>query len=916
MHYKFLQFFILFFFTGGFINKSVSQTENYSDSIEILINQKVNNSVKQEKLIKLYNFYLKQNWTKAIETAEHSAFFFEKEKQFEYTVYWYTELGKIFLDQGLYLSSMVSLRDAEEICRENNINEGNVMLYIAKNFYLQGKYERSIKYYNNAFEQFELLKKTDKNNALKGISKTYNKLGIVYELKNNFSESENFYKKALDLRIKTGDTLGIIDSYTSLGYFYNVFGDYDTAIYYFNKGLSIKVKNEEYYHYFNDLHLFRSSSYLNKKEISKSYSDIDTAEMYAEKKQRYDLARVYYYYAKNDLAVKNEKKFFEHIEKSINYADTFNLVSLKLSALDLLLEVNIKKNNFKNAFRNLQAKNKITEEIYSEKLLNVEKSFELENKKRKILKLERTSVKLKEKNRIYIISILLSVVLLLLLTGFLFSDRKKNKKLTERKKYLETLFNYSPFGIIVTDNTGKIKDINKKLLDILGSPSLDETSELGNIRDIQNVKNIGFDKDLEIVNKTGQISDKEYDYVSYWKKKSVLRVVNVPLKNDKNEVYLIYSLIEDITKRKENEQTIRKLSEMVKQSTVSIVTTNKYGVIDYINPYFTKITGFSEKDALGKKLNILKSGLTPKETYRDLWETLKKNKAWKGEFINKTKSGKIYWESAIIFPLRNEKNEVVNYIGFLEDISEKKTMQELLEKKELKLKELNETKDKFFSIIAHDLKNPFGAILSLSDLLYKNYNDYDDEKKKKLIRAISEGAKNTYDLLENLLTWSRSQKGDIKFNPKKILLNKLISDNIKLLSDMALKKKISVFFESKEDIEVYADSNMINFVIRNLLTNAIKFTPKHGEIRFNIKNEKNYVEFCIKDTGIGMNTTQLNSLFEIDQTFSAKGTENETGTGLGLILCKDFIDFHKGKIRVQSELGKGSEFCIELPEKL
>ncbi len=910
-----IQILFIILFINVFFSNSFSRNIN-SDSLNLIINQESNDSVKQEKIIKLFNYQLKRNWTKAIEIAEHATITF-KNKNPEYIVFWYTELGKIFLDQGLYLSSIVSLRDALDVCRKNNINEGRVMLYFAKNFYMQGKYDKSIDYYNIALEQFKKLKRTNKNEALKGIAKTYNKLGIVYELKNDFSEAEKFYKRALNLRIKINDKPGIIDSYTSLGYFYNVFGDYDTAVKYFNEGLKIysEDNSDKPHQYFNDLHLFRSTSYLKQKKFQKSYSDIDTAKIYAQKNQKYDLARVYYFYAETDYASKNFGNIKEHIDKSLKYADTFNLLRVKLQAIDLLLKVNLKQKDYKNAFLNLEKKNEIINKVYSEKLYNVEKSFELENKKRKITELEQSEKRLKEVNSVYITVIVLSIITLLLSFGLIILNKRKNRQLNEKKKYFETLFNHSPFGIVVIDRFGQIKNINKNLLNIIEISEQKENLKLGNINDINNLKEIGFIEDLETVKKSGILSDNEYRYTSNSGKESILRIVNVPLKNDNNEVYLTYSIIEDISNRRKNEQTIRKLSEMVKQSTVSIVTTDKYGIIDYINPYFTKTTGYTEEDAVGKRSNILKSGLTPKETYKDLWKTLKKNKTWKGEFINRTKSGKIYWESAIIFPLKNKKNEVVNYIGFLEDITEKKRMQELLENKELKLKELNETKDKFFSIIAHDLKNPFGAILSLSDMLYQNYDKYDDQKKKDLIRIISEGAKNTYDLLENLLTWSRSQKGDIKFNPQKILLNKLISDNIKLLSDMAVKKKISVSFdEPEEEIEIYADFNMLNFVIRNLLTNALKFTPQHGEIRFSVENKKKKVVFCIEDTGIGMNTEQLNGLFKIDQTYSGKGTDNETGTGLGLILCKDFIDFHKGKIRVQSELGKGSEFCVELPK--
>ena len=910
---RIVQLLLFIIIISGFFLKSISQTKNSSDSLNIILNRSNTDSVKQIMLMQLFDYQQTINWTKAIETAEKGTEYF-KNLNPNYALYWNTELGKIYLDQGLYLSSLVSLKEAKEICEKNKLNKGEVLLYMAKNFYLQGKYSESINYYDIALKEFKKLKKTDTDLALKRIAKIYNKLGIVYELKGDIEKSEYYFKKALTLRKEIGDTCGIIDSYTSLGYFYDVINNNDSAITYFSKGLELCSEYNNY-HYFNDLHLFRSASYLKQRKYEKAYSDIDTARIYSEKKQKFDLARVYFYYAKADFATNNFKILNKHIKKSFQYIDSFHLISLKLSLIDLFVDASIKQKDYKNAFVHLKEKNKISEEIYSEKLYNVEKSLESENKKRKIIELEEQSKKLKYTNKIYLITIVLSFISFLLVILFIFSNRSKNKKLNKRKNYFQTLFNNSPFGIAVIENTGNISDVNQSLLKILGSPSITKTFKFINIYNLKNLKESGFTEDFENVLKTGILTEREFSYTSEWGKKNILRSINIPLKNEKGDVDLIYSIIEDITNRKKNEQSILKLSEIVKQSTVSIIITDKYGVIDYVNPYFTEITGYSEEEAVGNNPNILKSGLTPEKTYKNLWKTLNEGKTWRGEFINKTKFGKNLWESSIIFPLKNDKNQVINYIGFLQDISEMKLLQESMQQKEIKLKELNKTKDKFFSIIAHDLKNPFGAILSLSDLLYQNFDVYDNQKKKDLIHIISEGAKNTYDLLENLLTWSRSQKGDINFSPEKLLFNKLIYDNIKLLSDMALKKKISVFFEPEEEIEIYADFNMLNFVIRNLLTNALKFTPQQGEIRFSVENKKKKTVFCIEDTGIGMNTEQLNALFKVGQTYSGKGTENETGTGLGLILCKDFIDFHKGKIRVQSELGKGSTVCVELPKK-
>jgi len=892
-------------------NSGFAQSSQKVDSLTRIVNIQSFDSLKQKKLDELFKYQLQYNWADALNTGNKGVELFESVNP-EYTVYWYIELSKIYIDQGLYLSALVSLKEAKEICEKNKLNKGEVLLYTAKNFYLQGKYSESINYYGIALKEFKKLKKTDSDRALNGIAKTYNKLGIVYELKGAVEKSEYYFNKALTLREEIGDTCGIIDSYTSLGYFYDFINNNDSAVTYFSKGLELCSEYNNY-HYFNDLHLFRSTIYLKQKKYKKAYSDIDTARIYSEKKQKFDLARVYFYYAQADFATNNYKILNQHIKKSFQYVDSFHLVSLKLSLIDLIVDASIKQKDYKNAFVHLKEKNKISEEIYSEKLYNVEKSLESENKKRKIIELEEHSKKLRYANKIYLITIVLSFIFFILVFVFIFSVRRKNKKINKRKIYFQTLFNNSPFGIAVIEKTGNITDVNQSLLKILGSPSNTKTFEFRNIYNLMNLKKSGFTEDFENVLKTGILTEREFSYTSQWGKKNILRSINIPLTNERGDVYLIYSIIEDITNRKKIEQNILKLSEMLKQSTVSVITTDKSGTIDYVNPYFSEISGYTEAEVLGKNPRILKSGLTPEDTYDDLWKTIIKGETWRGEFINKTKFGKNLWESAVIFPLKNDRNEVINYIGILEDISEQKLMQELLEQNEQKLKENNKTKDKFFSIIAHDLKNPFGAILSLSELLDQNFSKYDDLKKKKIIHTISEGAKNTYSLLENLLTWARSQKGDIKFDSKILSLNKLISDNINLLTDMTAKKNIKVIFEPKDDIDVFADFNMINFILRNLLTNAVKFTPQCGEIKFTTEKIKKNIRFCIEDNGIGMNPEQLNSLFKVDQISSAKGTDNEPGTGLGLVLCKDFIDFHKGKIYAKSSIGKGSTFCVEIP---
>jgi len=237
-----------------------------------------------------------------------------------------------------------------------------------------------------------------------------------------------------------------------------------------------------------------------------------------------------------------------------------------------------------------------------------------------------------------------------------------------------------------------------------------------------------------------------------------------------------------------------------------------------------------------------------------------------------------------------------------------------LKKAQQDLKEANATKDTFFSIIAHDLKNPFGALITLSDVLVKDYDFLDDEKRKELIQIISDSSDNIYKLLENLLNWSRMQTGGIEWRPENIDLHKLADDNVSLLKTAAENKNITLASDFDTDTAVFADVEMITMVFRNLITNAVKFTPKGGEIRITSKTLGNLEEIAISDTGVGISEDDIKKLFRVDEKHSTRGTEREKGTGLGLILCKEFIEKNGGEIRVESEPGKGSTFKFTLPE--
>jgi len=245
-------------------------------------------------------------------------------------------------------------------------------------------------------------------------------------------------------------------------------------------------------------------------------------------------------------------------------------------------------------------------------------------------------------------------------------------------------------------------------------------------------------------------------------------------------------------------------------------------------------------------------------------------------------------------------------------------LEKKVEKQKLDLIESNKTKDKFFSIIAHDLKSPFNSLLGFAELLNDGFDDYDEDDKRKFIGIIYDGLHNTFKLLDDLLYWARSQKGTIDYFPEKINLFLITKEISELLTQSFEKKSIKLINQIALDSFVFADRDMLATIIRNLLTNAMKFTNKHGEViikNFSLSDEKQkqFVGICVSDTGVGIPVEIQSTLFDIGKNVSTSGTEKEKGTGLGLILCKEFVEKHGGKIWVESEVGKGSEFCFLMP---
>ena len=252
------------------------------------------------------------------------------------------------------------------------------------------------------------------------------------------------------------------------------------------------------------------------------------------------------------------------------------------------------------------------------------------------------------------------------------------------------------------------------------------------------------------------------------------------------------------------------------------------------------------------------------------------------------------------------------YRNQLEEMVAKRTKE--LELSESLLRESNQAKDNFFSIIAHDLRSPFNVLLGMLELLTTEYNDYSDQERQMMLKRLRNASLRTFDLLDNLLTWAREKKGLLAFNPGNIDMHELLAHNITIVESAAQSKDIIITLKGTGNVTAYADRNMMNTVVRNLLSNAVKFSSPGEQVIIDLLKQDNAtILVSVKDKGFGISPELQSKLFKIENRMVTKGTGNETGTGLGLILCKDFITRNNGTIWVESEVGTGSTFYFTLP---
>jgi PAS domain S-box-containing protein len=377
----------------------------------------------------------------------------------------------------------------------------------------------------------------------------------------------------------------------------------------------------------------------------------------------------------------------------------------------------------------------------------------------------------------------------------------------------------------------------------------------------------------------------------------------------------------NIQKLEQSEENLRQahdyLDNLINYANAPIVVWNSMFTIIRFNRAFEHLTGYYASDVVGKQLDILFPETSKKESLAQIKKTLGGTNWESVEIPILTKEKEIrtiLWNSASIFS--TDGKVLISTMAQGQDITERKHAEDALKVSEIKLKESNDTKDKFFSIIAHDLKNPFNGILGISDLLAQDADKLEAAAIREYSGLIHKAAFQASRLLDNLLSWARVQQGQIPFNPVTAALKEIVKDEIALLTQNAKSKMITVTDNIPAKLKVTADGEMLGEVIRNLVSNAIKFTPDNGKIELNAVRQEGNIMISVRDNGKGMNYESLEKLFKAGFNFTTLGTVREDGTGLGLILCKEFVEKHGGKIWAESEEGKGSIFYFTLPQKI
>jgi PAS domain S-box-containing protein len=482
-----------------------------------------------------------------------------------------------------------------------------------------------------------------------------------------------------------------------------------------------------------------------------------------------------------------------------------------------------------------------------------------------------------------------------------------NLKLSE-EKFRNIFQNHSAAKFIIDPSDGKIIEANVSASKFYGWP-VDVLEGMY----IYQINTMHPDQIKLEMARALALNNTHFDFIH---KKADGTLVNVEVFSSRvfigHKEYL-HTIVHDVTEKKKTEQQLKLLSRSVEQSPVSILITSQIGKIEYVNPIFTAVSGYTFEEVLGKTPRILKSGVQENSFYENMWKTILSGKDWSGELVNKRKSGELYWEKAEISPILNEKGEITHFVAVKEDITEKKRMiQDLIIAKE-KAEESDNLKTAFLQNMSHEIRTPMNGILGFLDLLKDK--KISEETRERYIEIVNMSAQRLLSSINNILEISKIQSGQ----------NQPVFSQVNVEE---ILKYYYIFFKQKADENsttllcnqgvsgvnaiLKTDKYKFESIISNLINNALKFSQNRS-VEFGDYLENNSYIFYVKDTGIGIPSDRIGAIFDRFVQADLKITRPHEGVGLGLSIVKAYVESLGGEINVESEVGAGSTFIVTLP---
>ncbi len=492
----------------------------------------------------------------------------------------------------------------------------------------------------------------------------------------------------------------------------------------------------------------------------------------------------------------------------------------------------------------------------------------------------------------------------------------QRRKETERElRKLSNATEQSGSGIVITDIDSVIEFANPAASRITGYETAELIGKMSNILKSGKHDQSFYDNLWKTITRgdtwRGELINRRKDGTYYWESQVISSV-----RDSAGNITHYVAVKEDITQRKEAAEQLRNLSNATEQTASGIVITDAEGLVEYINPAFTNITGYSLADLRGKSLEIQRSGEHPKVFYDKFDESMEAGQVWKGEIINRRKDGSLYWESLVVSPIKDDRGVITNRVYVKEDISLRKELEQALSLAHEEALVASDMKTQLLANVSHDMRTPLGAILGYTEMLQAGIFEPLNKEQDDAMRAISASAQRLLDFVNNLLSQAQIDTGKLILNTSPFKPQKLITALGGEFS-FARSKGLEVETEVDENLPetVTGDAYWLGQILHNLVSNAIKFTPETGKIKINFfRYDASHWAMRVADTGKGIPPEAQGYIFEsFRQVDGSIQRETHTGSGLGLSIVKHLVRLMDGEINLESELGQGSTFTVILP---